>query len=582
MNSFSNLHLLIEKNPGKAFGLTLVFLAAFQLISVYIGFELCDSGFYMTFYDNIFKAPEDVEYNFMFYLSGIIGGFFMTLFPNMGIFDMRLLGVVNNIITIYLLYCLLRKQIGMSAIIIGTIIVTISYVAMPMTFCYDLLTCLLYVLSILYLFKGLNQNNNLYLIISGIIIGLNVFVRIPNILGYGVILFIILYALYHKTATRFCIIKCTIFTLSFIIGVISVILFMKSLGHYEYFINNLHELFFTAKDDSGTSSHSLNSMILAQIRIYYSVLKFGIKLALLYVIFFASTKYIRKTFLQLLIQIIVFTLIAILFYKENAVIILCIFSMIGALGNIILRKNKNIKMLSWAGLFMMLVIPLGSDGGMYNNGSIIYWIAMPMAISFYISIDKTITPILPVKKIRQTLLLTLSVYIFVCGIKAVYDGVYFDGGMLFEKRYSIHSERTKHIYTSQERADIINKLLEGIKPYIQKDDYLFAYGSFPAINYMTHTRPFIGCSWPEMLNVPLLKHKIENYTGALPIILKQKFNSVGKEFKKPNNEETPFRNNEKDKIINDFIEKNNYMITFENEYFVLFLPQKEEYIENPK
>ena len=99
---------------------------------------------------------------------------------------------------------------------------------------------------------------------------------------------------------------------------------------------------------------------------------------------------------------------------------------------------------------------------------------------------------------------------------------------------------------------------------------------------MTHTRPFIGCSWPEMLNVPLLKHKIENYTGALPIILKQKFNSVGKEFKKPNNEETPFRNNEKDKIINDFIEKNNYMITFENEYFVLFLPQKEEYIENPK
>ena len=58
------------------------------------------------------------------------------------------------------------------------------------------------------------------------------------------------------------------------------------------------------------------------------------------------------------------------------------------------------------------------------------------------------------------------------------DGVYFDGGPLFEKRYSIQNDRVKHIYTSRERAQILNDLLIGIKPYIKQGDHLFAYGSF--------------------------------------------------------------------------------------------------------
>ncbi len=132
------------------------------------------------------------------------------------------------------------------------------------------------------------------------------------------------------------------------------------------------------------------------------------------------------------VRIIVFSLLAILFYKENVVFTLCAFSMVGILGNIVLNKDKEIKMLSWAGLSMIMIIPLGSDGGMVNNGSIIYWLGMPMAISFYLSIQNIHIPAIPQWAVRQTLLLTLGVYILACGAKAICDGVYFDGGPFFE------------------------------------------------------------------------------------------------------------------------------------------------------
>lgn len=312
------------------------------------------------------------------------------------------------------------------------------------------------------------------------------------------------------------------------------------------------------------------------------VFKFGIKIFLLYTILLLSLKYIRGILLQLLVRIAIFTVLGILFYRENVVIILCTFSITGLIGNIFLSTNKAIKMLSWAGLSMILIIPLGSDGGMYNNGSIIYWLGLPMAISFYFSIkNKILPPAVSVQTVRKTLLLTLAIYIFICGVKTIAEGVYFDGGPLFEKRFSIRNERTRHVYTSHERAIIINDLLAGIKPYIKENDCLFAYGSIPAINYMTRTKPFIGCSWPELLSVPLLKQKLNNYNGPLPAILRQKFDSIGKEFGAPDEnylidcgvEAGTFKSNKKSRVINEFIEKNNYKIVFENQYFVLFLPQ---------
>ena len=61
MNALSNLYHTIEAKPKTAFGITFLFLIAYQLISAFIGFELCDSGFYMVFYDNIKSGMRGIQ-----------------------------------------------------------------------------------------------------------------------------------------------------------------------------------------------------------------------------------------------------------------------------------------------------------------------------------------------------------------------------------------------------------------------------------------------------------------------------------------------------------------------------------------
>lgn len=61
--------------------LTLAMAAIIQAPLLFYGVDLADTGFYMSFYEWIFKDPACVEYNFMYYLTGIVGGIWHSIWP---------------------------------------------------------------------------------------------------------------------------------------------------------------------------------------------------------------------------------------------------------------------------------------------------------------------------------------------------------------------------------------------------------------------------------------------------------------------------------------------------------------------
>lgn len=577
---FSRLYSMIEHNPKRAFGVSFLFLILYQLISVFGGFELCDSGFYMTFYDQIWEAPESVSYNFMYYLSGIVGGGLIRLMPSAGLLEIRLLGVANNMAIVYLLYRMLRGHIHITAIIIGAILVVVSYIAMPMAFYNDLLTCLLYVVAIGYLLRGMDRDSYPYIIISGVVVGLNVFTRIPNLLGFGLIALIILRSMYYREPLVVALKRGVVFALSFIAAIGGMIALMRVWGHYSYFVANLEELTSIAGSDGGSSSHSISSMIQAQLGSYYAVLRLGIKLLIPTGMILFINRVVTNRGLCYTLTALLLVAVGYLFYRENPLLPLSLFCIIGLVGNLLLTRSNEVRMLSWAGLLMMVLIPIGSDGGMFNNGSVICWLAAPMAVSFYMTISQRPIWGVSIITVRGYMLLTLLLYGGVCGVKIVGEGCYFDGGSILEKRYTIDNERVSHIYTTQQRAAVINDLLVGIAPYLHKGECLLAYGSLPAVYYMTGTRPFAGCSWPELLTVELLSRRLDHYRGKLPIVLRQKFNSLGSDTYLPHAgyledcgiERGHFNSNEKQRVVGRFVEKHQYQAVFENDYFVLYLP----------
>ena len=72
----------------------ILILFIFQLFFIFQGLSLTDSGAYAIMYQNIFDAPESLEYFFNYWLSSILGGLWLKLFPFMGLLGLRIFGIL--------------------------------------------------------------------------------------------------------------------------------------------------------------------------------------------------------------------------------------------------------------------------------------------------------------------------------------------------------------------------------------------------------------------------------------------------------------------------------------------------------
>ena len=73
----------------KLFFVLIIFI---QIIFIFQGLDFADAGFAADFYRRIFSDPSSVQYNFMYWFTGIIGGSWLKLFPGLGLIGLRIAG----------------------------------------------------------------------------------------------------------------------------------------------------------------------------------------------------------------------------------------------------------------------------------------------------------------------------------------------------------------------------------------------------------------------------------------------------------------------------------------------------------
>ena len=96
-----------QKHPYISLLITLIGIFLYQSLNLFWGFELADSGYHLTAFENVFDAPDSVSDNFTFYLTNVIGGAIMKYFPEIGVFGFRVVGVVFvNLSLILIFLCL--------------------------------------------------------------------------------------------------------------------------------------------------------------------------------------------------------------------------------------------------------------------------------------------------------------------------------------------------------------------------------------------------------------------------------------------------------------------------------------------
>ena len=534
----------VQRNPIASFVITLTFLFLYQCLNLFWGFEVIDSGYHLTAFQNIYIAPESISANFSFYLTNLWGGGLLFIFPDMGVFHFRIVGAICVLFAITSIFFALWKEIPVIHILIGSTLVVISYVVLPYSLNNGILSCLLYVLAILVLYKGIKRNSTSLTLVSGIVVGFNVFTRIPNILGVGLSFVILFHRKFVNFSNTLDWRNAFVFIIGVALGISFVLVLMRFLDHMDTFMYNFHALF-----SSGTTNnhnHSILSLILSQFTFYLANV---IPILVFYALFhlqeqISDNKRCLRVLFCAVASLWVFYYV---YYLENSYRILWGMCVVGCM-MCIFRRREKYALLAILSLYMLFVEILGSDFAL-NHGSLPALLAAPIASMMLLNSKR---------------IAFLIAFIMAVSCYAVRRGNYADDGPIYAKTTPIDVPEARYILTTSEKANAIEKTLTGIKPFVHPGDTLLCFPAAPMMNFLTHTYPVGGTCWPI---IPGGNGRFVCPIEGTPKVLFNKFSPYG-----PCWQGTTFTLDTKYGFdIKSFLNIHHYRLAFENEYFMLYV-----------
>jgi hypothetical protein len=566
-------------NEKQALLLTLLITFIYELLLSFQGFDLCDEGSALCVYQQIFTTPSSVEYQFVYYLGGVVGGLWNSLFGFGGILSFRILTVFVLLLTIYFTWLTFRKFISPVVIPIAVSLVLLMNNVGIMVFFHNHLTALLVAVSAYFILKGLISGRSRNLFWGFLFCGVNCFARIPNItlLALGFLLIInYLYDRNQKNLWRNSLVGIS----GFLTGIGSVVLLLLLLGHWEVFINSV----FTNLLSKGTnvdSPHNFSKLLSAYITNYKMIFT-SLTIFVFAQSFFPFIYHLCKNkwakiiiLLSYCFIIIAFSLFA--FNNEKYYAIILFPLIISCFVDV---KNKPVILLNVASLIILFFLPIGSDFGISNMGYFCVW---PATFASVFHVFRFIRRKIREKNNSYLLFFSIFYLLFVTyGLYVVSRNAYYDRGSRLEKRYRANNSKMT-VFTSKDKAEAIDMLLSELNKQVKKGDYLFCFESLPMIHYLTETKPYIGNPWVWVYDSDSFKSHLDKSVATipLPVVLRQKCQPIGGYWTvQADTSDTSddakkayayFYKKESIAYFEKFLVNNNYKIVWENELFAIYL-----------
>ncbi|MUU79656.1 hypothetical protein [Winogradskyella endarachnes] len=520
-------------------------------------------------------------------MAGIVGGLWYQLYSDGGILWFRLLAIIVNTSTFYMSYKLLKPFVKIRFLLLSLVMVVFVNDFGYLTFYHNQLTAFMSVLIIFTLYKAVFKNNLFLFSLAGFLLSINVFTRIPNLVLFSLII-IIPYAYYLRKEN----VKKSIKPLAFIaigavLGFSVVYITLWSLNQIEIMKNALLTIVDLGQTEN--SSHNFVSVFKAPYFNYRSIAlelaKFVLIIGFLYV--FNRFKPNYKIISALIFAVAVFLFIF-WFNTQNIYPIygLCL---VGSCATLIINKVKfELKIIGLLSFITLITISLGTGGGIKNSGYMGIWVGLPLFFYLVSSLDEFLpnTKLSKIwlqlnipKGLTQNFLLALSIAFLLLKTYNISQQSYFDEGSRFEKTYAIHSPLAKGIYTTERRAVIINELLLNLNKFVKPNDYLMIYDKIPMVHFLTETKPYMYNPWVWIYDYNSFEKKLlkaEREIPNLPIVLQQKFDTFYNfsepifEYMSTEKLNSNSHSNERNLVMNSFLNRNKYKIIWSNRYFNVY------------
>lgn len=530
------------------------------------GIDVTDSCYYCTKYKYYFSDDLNVK-SLGTFLTDVLGAGIYHMFPSGQILALSICSWGMYIGSGMLIYNVLKEYVPRIMLMIAVLGGSLFSLTWVHIMNYNSTSMFVQVLAICVLIKGVEQGNRKYFLISGFLLGINVFFRLPNILQICIGFSVLWYSVCNNRIKEG-IEKFKYYVIGIIFGVCVVILFVFAIMGYEKIFSYLSQTAETAA--SSDSGHGLVNMLLILGQGVVSATKNwivygGIIVPFLILWFWVKTKGILSDFAEKILYIgIVGILILYAVYIGSSFPPSSYYRMFGAAvlfitivsGWLYRKKNPFISTVCIMGFLAETVLCIGTDNGWYYQ---VVFMIFPLCVCLLVVWNST------ERVVKSTLLLCIIFFLtfhFMIGIGYAAEYVFGDAPNN-ELNYAIKADEYKGIRTSRDRAQYLDELVKVLEPF--EDEKLLAYGDFNIGYVITDMEPFFGKIWSDLASYPIEQFEDEMEQGiekdGYPVILLADIKKNGQ-----------YRDMKKLELIEKVIKERTYTVYYENEWYKVYIP----------
>lgn len=563
-----------KKNQVNVFLVS--FVVIYPLLFVWQGLDFTDMGYWLTGYQQFLESPESINEGLLNWLSYAAGFVVESIAGQyLGVIAFKIAFVAVNWLCVFLVYTVLRDCFRENSrnIVLLIAVLTLLYVtkATDNWIGYNNLTALFYLTGATFLYFGLTRETRLFIFLSAFILSANTFVRFPNILGAGLVVIIGLFALVEHKNLKFAVHYIAIFTAGFFSGYLSILLAIILIGHYEFYKNGLTAIFQIAADKD--SHHASGRLLSLFFKDHFRALIYGGISIVTGMLLSKAIKNFAPYVKWIVIVLVAFMSAMVLISSEMwkwVITGICYYVLVFSMYIFYKSSSRKFIIASLAFLILLLV-PLGSSNGMRNS---VYgvWLALPAVLLIIMNSKYYLHNHPLLNKLDTNFLVRLGIVsITLLSILSAYGYTYRDSGIRTSMKHHIDHELLRGVLTTQPRAEVVNELLRKVGSLVSKQETLLVYNEIPMVHYLTHTKPWLNNPWP-MLYTPekierLMKSNEEK--NIIPsYVVRATGNTANRDW--PSGVRTFGRQDRKDdsrELFKQFIERHNYKIVWENNYF---------------
>lgn len=467
------------------------------------GVDQTDLGFCNTFYQAILQRPDANVFNFIYYLTGIMGAGWEWLFGGYGILGFRLFEALTLSAAIFLLYATFRRAMSVGMAVLA-ILMSFLFPTIVITFHYDTLTYMLVAASAFCLAKSVVSGRNVWLVLMGFCVGLSFFARIVNLSMLAVLL--VPFAFWFLCERSEVWSKSVLLFLGVLLGCAAVFAAMALFGHFCYFRDGFFEAFSIFGDSTG--NHSKGELIWRYLISYKNLLvQLPVVLSFVWLLLRFNP---RSTAGNALKWSLSFASFAVLSYTSLPYLTLLAVCLVGIVYGLKRRDGKSVNEL--VPLYLLaaaLVLPLGSDIGV--QGLFNWYAGMLVFPAFSLCQGKVN------KKLFLCIYFSIAVTTL---LKTGFNSPYGDCGSRKMATVQIKDERL-NVFTDKEKADNIGRAIKAINTFATGNRLLLLANQYSELYYATRTMPFLGQTIPTAYAGTVLQHRLAERTahfGEYPMV----------------------------------------------------------------